>query len=174
MIKSPGTISHIFYFQKQVPFDESKNGGRKANVPGASNQGGLSLGQSAMRRWLQLPLQVVLVALLTAISSCNSNPAWADEIFKITAYCPCEICCDKTDGITASGKKSRYGYVACNWLTFNTQVNIDGLGIFSVQDRGARSQFGSYKNKIKHIDIFFPTHKQAKQFGVQYRKVKIL
>src|SRR3990167_4994941 len=98
----------------------------------------------------------------------------ADEIFKISAYCPCEICCLKTDGITASSKKARYGYAACNWLTFDTQVNIEGLGIFSVQDRGARSQFGSYKNKIKHIDIFFPTHKQAKQFGVQYRKVKIL
>ena len=38
---------------------------------------GLSLGQSAIRRLLQLPLQVVLVALLTALSSCNSNPVWA-------------------------------------------------------------------------------------------------
>jgi len=97
---------------------------------------------------------------------------FAGEIWKITAYCSCTKCCGKSDGITASGKKAKYGYVACNWLPFGKVVAIKGLGEFVVMDRGAKSQFGSPANHIKHLDIWFPTHKQAKQFGVQYREVE--
>ena len=97
----------------------------------------------------------------------------AVEVWKITAYCACKKCCGKSDGITASGKNAVYGYVACNWLPFGTTVAIDGIGEFTVQDRGAKSQFGDDKNHIKHLDVYMPTHEQARQFGVLYRKVYI-
>ena len=103
----------------------------------------------------------------------HTTEAWADT-WKITAYDPCKRCCGKTDGITASGHKGHYGYVACNWLKFGTRVNIEGLGTFVVEDRGAKSLFGSKSNHIKHLDVFMNSHKEARQFGVQYREVTVL
>ena len=100
--------------------------------------------------------------------------AHASDNWLITSYCACSKCCGKTDGITASGKHVKYGYVAANWLPFGTKVRIEGLGIFEVQDRGAKSLFGSKKNHIKHLDVYMPTHKQARQFGVKYLKVEVI
>lgn len=102
------------------------------------------------------------------------SAVFAKDLWKITAYCACVKCCGKTDAITASGKKALYGFVACNWLPFGTRVRISGLGEFTVQDRGARSQFGDKKNHIKHLDIYLPTHKQALIFGVKHLEVTIL
>ena len=96
------------------------------------------------------------------------------ETWVITAYDACKKCCGKTDGITASGKKAKYGYVACNWLKFGTKVKIKGLGIFTVEDRGATKQFGSASNYVRHLDVFVETHSEAVNFGRQYRDVVIL
>jgi len=96
------------------------------------------------------------------------------EIWKITAYCACQKCCGKSDGITASGDKAQYGMVACNWLKFGTKVTIDDMGTFVVKDRGARSLFGSKKNHIKHLDVYMPTHQEARNFGVKYKDVEIV
>lgn len=105
--------------------------------------------------------------------------AYAGEMWKITAYDACEKCCGKkvTDrwyGICASGKSAKVGYCACNWLEFGTRLKISGLGIYEVQDRGAKSHFGSFDNKIKHVDIYFKTHEQAREFGVKYLEVEVL
>lgn len=86
-------------------------------------------------------------------------------VYKITAYCSCELCCGKwADGITALGTEARWGVVACD-LPFETQVEIESLGTFVVEDRGPTG---------KHIDIWFPTHQQALEFGVRYLRVRIL
>jgi len=95
------------------------------------------------------------------------------EVWKITAYDACKKCCGKTDGITASGKLAKAGYVACNWLPFGTKVEIEGMGTYLVQDRGAKSQFGSKKNHIKHLDVYMATHQEAKKFGVKWKEVTI-
>lgn len=115
---------------------------------------------------------VVLVFLLLAGHVLAAEPK--KDLWLITAYCSCLSCCGKSDGITASGKKARPGYIALNWVPFRTRVSISGLGVYEVQDRGARSLFGTKKNPIKHIDIFFNTHAEALRFGKQYREVKIL
>jgi 3D (Asp-Asp-Asp) domain-containing protein len=97
------------------------------------------------------------------------------HLWKITAYCSCKSCCGPAaKGITASGAKVSYGMVACNWLAFGTIVEIAGFGRFTVTDRGARSMFGSRKNRIKHLDIYLPKHSLAKSFGVKYLQVKIV
>ena len=114
-------------------------------------------------------LAICLLILFFALAT-----ARAGEIWKITAYCSCVRCCGKSDGITASGKKARYGMAAGNWLPFGTKVKIASLGTFVIEDRGAKSQFGSKTNHIKHLDIFMPTHKDALNFGVRYFEVEIL
>ena len=105
--------------------------------------------------------------------------AFAAEIWKTTAYCACKKCCGKEAshpdyGRCASGRMAKVGYIACNWLPFGTRVHISGLGEYEVQDRGARSYFGSKDNKIKHLDIYFETHQEALEFGVQWLEVEIL
>lgn len=101
----------------------------------------------------------------------NSVNAYADT-WKITAYCPCKKCCGpQAKGITASGKKAQIGMIALNWLPFGTRAKIKGK-VYVVEDRGAKSLFGTKKNHIKHIDIFMNTHQEARNFGVQYLDVE--
>jgi 3D (Asp-Asp-Asp) domain-containing protein len=89
-----------------------------------------------------------------------------------TAYCPCPKCCGKfADGHFASGKKVYVGGVAINWLPFGTKVLIDGKE-YTVEDRGAKSIFGSKDNQIKRVDIFFESHQEALEFG--RRKVNLI
>ena len=102
------------------------------------------------------------------------STVFASDSWKITAYCACKKCCGKTDAITASGKKAQYGFVACNWLPFGTKVYINGLGYFTVQDRGAKSLFGSKNNHIKHLDVYLVTHKEALNFGVKHLEVTVI
>jgi 3D (Asp-Asp-Asp) domain-containing protein len=100
-------------------------------------------------------------------------------LWKITAYCQCEICTnkkpmDKLYGITASGKKAEYGMVACNFLPFGTKIKIDGLGVFKVQDRGSKRSFGIRTRPKYHLDVYMTSHSQAKNFGVKYLSVEVL
>lgn len=61
---------------------------------------------------------------------------------RITGYDPfCDHCCDKHDGITASGKVAEIGYtVAMSGYPFGTKIYINGLGVFEVQDRGVSTE----------------------------------
>lgn len=103
----------------------------------------------------------------------------ASETFKVTAYCPCFLCTGKTTSnpayqITASGKKAKANHTAAlNWLPFGSLVNINNH-VYTVEDRGAKSLFGSKSDPIKHIDLFFNTHQEARAFGVQYLLVTML
>lgn len=87
--------------------------------------------------------------------------------YKITFYCACEKCCGKTDGITASGTKAtaKRTIAAPKNFAFGTQLWIEGLGSYVVEDRG-----GSIKGK--RIDIFVDSHAEALKLGVQYREVE--
>lgn len=94
--------------------------------------------------------------------------------FKITAYCPCEECCEqwaknrpkdeKGNPIvyTASGEIAQQGVTIAadtNIFPFGTVLIIDGHE-YVVQDKG-----GAIKDK--RIDIFFENHEDAVSFGVR-------
>jgi 3D (Asp-Asp-Asp) domain-containing protein len=80
--------------------------------------------------------------------------------YKLTAYCPCEICCGKSAGdagygITASGDVATEGVtIAMEGLPFGTRVFIEGVGERVVQDRGSGI-------KGNRIDIFCSTHERC-------------
>lgn len=91
------------------------------------------------------------------------------SILTIVAYCACLQCCGKTDGITASGARVTSGVTAAmNGVPFGTQLKIDGVGTRIVQDRMAR-RFGP-----THIDLYFPSHKQAREFGRRRLRVTVI
>jgi len=91
------------------------------------------------------------------------------EVFKATAYCSCVKCCDKDPsdkwyGITATGKKARWGTVAVDKrvVKLGSKLRIEGFPntVFRAEDVG-----GAVKGK--HIDVWFPSHEDAIKFGVR-------
>ena len=80
--------------------------------------------------------------------------------FTLTAYCPCEICCGKNDGITASGKKAQANHTVAvdkSLIPLGSKLLINGKTYYAEDVGGAI--------KGKRIDIFFDTHQEALQFG---------
>ena len=88
--------------------------------------------------------------------------------FKLTAYCACEKCCGKSDGVTATGTKAtanRTIAVDPSIIPYGTTVVINGIE-YVAEDTG-----GAIKGNI--IDIFFDNHQDAINFGVQYADVYV-
>ena len=88
---------------------------------------------------------------------------------EVTAYCGCPKCCGAhAHGQTASGRSIAYNggqFVAADTklFKFGTRLSIPGYAggqPVEVIDRG-----GAIKGY--HLDVFFPTHEQAKQWGRQ-------
>lgn len=144
---------------------------------------------SRITGWKTLRFTGAILIILSIITPCMAENTGKNQpegrqsvegknIFRITSYCECHACTGKypTDpsyGIMADGRVVHPGAIASGWLPFGTMVQI-GNEVFTVEDRGAKSIFGSKDNHIKALDIYMPTHEQAKQYGVQYREVKIL
>ncbi|MBI5685454.1 MAG: 3D domain-containing protein [Verrucomicrobia bacterium] len=82
----------------------------------------------------------------------------------VTAYCSCTKCCgEHAAGYFASGEKVYWGGVAADWrvLPPGTKVEIQGfIGTFEVEDTGRVI-------KGPRLDIWMPTHREAKEFGKQ-------
>lgn len=101
----------------------------------------------------------------------NNNISTNNEYiaFTATGYCPCSKCCGKSNGITAMGTKALQGktVAASSKYAFGTQLEIKGMGTYTVEDRGGAIQ----GNKI---DIYFNTHSQALAFGRKTVYVKVI
>lgn len=97
--------------------------------------------------------------------------------FVATAYCKCTECNDEygtddTDGhaLSATGAKLQESVsVAADFsvLPPNTQIEISGMGIYTVHDCG-----GDIKGN--RLDIYFEYHEDAEAFGVQTVNVRKL
>lgn len=108
-------------------------------------------------------------------------PAWTYTSlgeYRLTAYCACEKCCGhwatirpkdedgKTIVYTANQSIAKQGVTVAadtNVLPFGTVLLIDDHE-YIVQDRG-----GAINGN--RIDIYFESHEEALQFGVQYKEV---
>jgi 3D (Asp-Asp-Asp) domain-containing protein len=88
--------------------------------------------------------------------------------FLLTGYCPCVICCGKTNGITACGTLATANHTIATdgRYAFGTKMLINGV-IYTVEDRGGAIQGN-------RIDVFFPTHQEALNFGRQTADVYII
>jgi 3D (Asp-Asp-Asp) domain-containing protein len=90
--------------------------------------------------------------------------------FKLTAYCPCEKCNGKWVGeLTASGTELTVGRTIAvdpDVIPLGSIVDINGFE-YVAEDTGSAI-------KGNRIDILFPSHKEALDFGVQYASVSII
>jgi len=118
-----------------------------------------------------------VVELRTRVMIGSVNDERAMRAMRVTAYCPCSKCCGKwADGITASGHKIQSGdhFVAAPKIfPFGTTMIIPGYPLagqageeVEVEDRG-----GAIKGD--RLDVFFPTHQEALNWGVQILDVEI-
>lgn len=110
-------------------------------------------------------LAVILLVVIILIFFIIRKPE--PDLWKVTAYCECEICCGEyADGITASGYRVGYGGLFCAAkLPFCTVLDIPGYGLTVVLDRG-----GAIGEKC--VDVYFPTHEEALAWGVQYLEIR--
>lgn len=98
--------------------------------------------------------------------------------YRLTAYCGCSVCCDKwgenrpldENGkpivYTANMSVAKEGVTIAadiNVLPYGTKVIIDGHE-YIVQDKG-----GVINGN--RIDIYFESHQDALEFGVQYKEI---
>ena len=109
--------------------------------------------------------------LLTEVPKKPPSEAVAQKtgsLWRVTAYCPCEKCCGEfADGITASGAPAVGHIIAAPpEIPFEKIVFIEGYGYAVVRDRG-----GAIKGK--RLDVLFPTHQQALEWGVKYLRLDL-
>ena len=96
--------------------------------------------------------------------------------FKLTAYCPCVECCgiwanNRPNGVVygSIGEELKEGYsiaVDPTVISYGTEVIINGR-TYKAQDCG-----GAIKGN--RIDIYFDSHNDALEFGVQYAEVLVV
>lgn len=89
-------------------------------------------------------------------------------VYKVTAYCPCAICCGKQTGITASGARATANHTiaAPRTFSFGEHVSINGT-TYTVEDRGGAIQGN-------RIDVYMNSHAEALAWGVRYLYVEVL
>ena len=95
--------------------------------------------------------------------------------FRVTAYCPCAKCCGKWSRhrTTASGRPVTHNggkfAAADRAIPFGTMLSIPGYNggrPVPVLDRG-----GAIRGK--RLDVFFPTHAEARKWGVRQLRINI-
>ena len=89
-------------------------------------------------------------------------------VFTITFYCPNSCCCGEyANGYTASGTLATEGRTIATGerFPFGTRLYIDGLGYFTVEDRGVDDNC---------IDVFVNDHDEALNYGLQYMDVYLV
>lgn len=91
-------------------------------------------------------------------------------VFKITAYCPCSKCCGKwSDGITSTGVTATEGRTIAvdpKVIPYGSIIEINGHRYIS-EDCG-----GAIKNN--RIDLYFDSHEDALEWGVQNIEVYLV
>ena len=104
-----------------------------------------------------------------AVAEVAAGPRTRVLRFRVTAYCPCRKCCGKyADGKTASGAPA-FGKLlaAARGIPFGTWIHVPGYGWAQVKDRGRAITGG-------RLDVLFPTHAQARRWGVRYLDCHVL
>lgn len=114
----------------------------------------------------------------TAIYEVTTEPTTCEEtteseftslgVFEVTAYCSCERCCGKADGITATGTKAKEGRTIAvdpDVIPYGTVVVING------QEYVAEDCGGAVNGNV--VDIYFDSHEAALQYGRQTHEIHI-
>ncbi len=130
----------------------------------------------ALISWIGLTAVVCVPSFIAGATYRHKDAAaseWKTVRMRVTAYCPCSKCCGQyADGITASGHKIQPGdafAAADRRYPFGTEMIVPGYNdseTVKVLDRGGAIT----RNRL---DVFFHTHQQALEWGVQHLDVQV-
>ena len=94
----------------------------------------------------------------------------------VTAYCACKKCCGpNAQGITASGKRVTHNggrFVAADRALFAFGAKLQIPGYHNGQTVEVLDRGGAIKGK--HLDVFFPSHQKALEWGKRYVDVTVI
>ena len=118
----------------------------------------------------------LLITQKNSLLPCSSIPQKKIKIVKqmkviTTAYSSSVWQTDSTPFITASGSYVKDGIVANNLLPFGSKIRLPeiyGDKIFVVEDRM------HWKKGYYHVDIWFSSYNQAKNFGVKNTYIEVI
>ena len=82
--------------------------------------------------------------------------------YKTTAYCPCRICCSGWGKRTSTGAIPTSNHTIAvdpRVIPYGSKVLINGV-VYTAEDCGSGV-------KGKHIDIYFDSHKAARNYGIR-------
>jgi len=149
-----------------------------------------------MNRCIKKKSRIILPLIMIVASGCATGKKYRiprnqkPEVVSMetTGYCKCGKCCGwkrnwkfqpvvaagpqkgkpKAVGITATGSKADWGTIAADtrYYPFGTIMQIPGYGWGRVEDIG-----GGIKGM--HIDLYFPSHREALEWGREWKTVKI-
>ena len=160
----PGDL--IFYAKKGKVYHVVMYAGDGKTIEAANEKQGIIQGKvySKDAVWATRILNDNYTVAGAGISEVNATEDMYGEKlgnFKITYYCSCEICCNKADGITATGTPVVEGQTIAvdpSVIPYGTQVIIGGH-VFTAEDCG-----GAIKQN--HIDVYVNSHEEALALGV--------
>lgn len=123
-----------------------------------------TLEQAENYKQQQSTVETVIITETAADTESEATPALVNlGQFELTAYCPCEKCCGKSDGITATGTKATAGRTIAvdpSVIPYGKEVIIDGH-TYVAEDCG-----GAVKGD--KIDVFFTrTRKRLRSESVK-------
>jgi 3D (Asp-Asp-Asp) domain-containing protein len=138
----------------------------------------LLTGKFAGGIWLILSVIATLTACLV-FAEAHSAEVGRWRIANVTAYCPCEKCCDTRTETTANGTDTNaapYNFAADKSIPFGARISVPlGLGVldnvrknnrtFIVDDRGGALDAESKKYGILRLDLRVKEHSWAVNFG---------
>jgi len=117
-------------------------------------------------------ISLTLMILVIFGSAICSSKNWKSKRMKVkvTAYCPCEICCGgHSDGKTATNRDASKNGIAVDpqIIPLGSRLDVPGYGNWQLADDTG----GAIKNH--HIDIRFKTHKEALNWGTKTIKIRV-
>jgi 3D (Asp-Asp-Asp) domain-containing protein len=117
----------------------------------------------------QIAARILLIAFGFAILPISAK----DPKIRHRRETPMKATAYSTKGTTKSGDQTKRGVIAADpkVLPLGTKVKVTGAGPYSghyeVKDTGK-------KVKGKKVDVFIPSNREAKKFGVKDVKVKVV
>lgn len=129
---------------------------------------GHTAAETEAARQAETTTPVAPVNITPAANEVTPAPEYTELTVTATAYCACENCCGKADGITATGTKATAGRTIAvdpSVIPYGTEVIINGH-TYVAEDCG-----GAVKGNC--IDIYFDSHAEALEFGRQQLIVSI-
>lgn len=117
----------------------------------------------------KLPNSLLLEKSQGTVTASSAASLRSLGVFYTTAYCPCYSCSEGWGRHTSTGAIATAGHTIAvdpRVIPYGSRVMINGT-VYTAEDRG-----GGVKGN--HIDIFFDTHGETRQYGTRNVEVFLL